>query len=345
MATKITPKENWLRLAKGEVPDYVPRFTMGFPDAYGETAFRIVGPSLYEEIRLSPPPPEGRTDLWGVKIVSNEEAMNGSIPEPGNFILDDITKWDKKLKLPKPPENVDWEALAKADLAALEGFDPNWSAAMGMVGNMPFQTLMSFMGFTEGLLALAEEPEACEECLSYMADVYEPIVKATVEHYNIDMLYLLDDTAAKYAPFISLDMYRRLLKPVYERLTKPATERGIMVQMHNCGRCELFCEDMYSFGVRILDPAQAQNDLAGIKERFDSKFALAGCYEFPLAQKFPDVTEEEVRQSVRGCFDALAPGGGFAFAGGFFSPDPKAADVNAWISDEAYTYGNEFYKR
>jgi hypothetical protein len=343
--TKITPKENYLRLAKGEVPDFIPLFNMGFPGSNGEAAFRIVGPSLFEEIRLTPPPEGGRYDLWGVKIVANEESMFGSIPEPGNFILDDITKWDKVLKLPKLPENIDWEALAKKDREAVQGFDPEQSATMGMIGNMPFQTLISFMGFTEGLIAMIEEPEACEECLNYMVDLYEPIVKATVEYYDIDMLYLLDDTAAKYAPFISTDLYRKLLKPIYTRLTKPAVERGIAVEMHNCGKCEAFIDDMIDFGVRILDPAQAQNDLVGIKKKYDNKFALAGCYEFPYLNKWPNVTEEEVRESVRECIDTLAPGGGFAFSGGVFTSmgDPMGGKVNGWITEEAYNYGRDYY--
>ena len=42
---------------------------------------------------------------------------------------------------------------------------------------MPFQQLIAFMGFTEGLIAMHEEPEAVKELLHYMADFYVPIIE------------------------------------------------------------------------------------------------------------------------------------------------------------------------
>ena len=44
----------------------------------------------------------------------DKETGYASIPEPGNFILDDITKWRDVIKAPEVPD-VDWEAMAKAD--------------------------------------------------------------------------------------------------------------------------------------------------------------------------------------------------------------------------------------
>ncbi|SHI00123.1 Uroporphyrinogen-III decarboxylase [Sporobacter termitidis DSM 10068] len=341
--SKLTPKENYLRLTRGELPEYIPVYTMGFPGYNNETAVKMLGPSLLDETHITPAP-TGRTDVWGVKYIANEETNFACIPEPNNFILEDVTKWRDVIKRPQLPEHIDWAQLARRDMEKA-GIDRSQTAGMGVIGLMPFQQLIAFMGFTNGLMALFEEPECVKELLNFMVDVYMPVVQATVDYYAPDIVYLLDDTATNHNPFISTEMYRDILKPVYARLTKPAVERGIPVQFHNCGRCEDFIDDMLDFGVKIWDPAQQTNDLDGIRKKYAGKLALAGCYKWVPPSTWPDVNEAAIRQTVRDCVDRFAPGGGFAFSGAALGRygDKTIAQVNRWIADEAYHYGRDYY--
>jgi hypothetical protein len=339
MKPKLTPKENYLRLTKGEFPESIPIYSMGFP-GYLESPVRIVGPSLFDETHLAPAP-SGRRDIWGVNYIANAETNFACIPEPNNFILQDITKWRDEIKFPKLPEHVDWERLAREDYKNMD-IDRAVSASMATVGLMPFQQFIAFMGFSEGLLACAEEPEEVEELLNSMADIYVPVVEATVEYYKPDILYLLDDTAANHTPFVSPNFFKKILKPVYARLTKPATERGIPIQFHNCGRCEDFLEDMMEIGTKIWDPAQPSNDILSIKAKYKRDIALAGCYSWTPSE---NDTEESIRQGVRDCIDAYAPGGGFAFSGALMASygDASLNEANRWIREEAYAYGRDYY--
>jgi uroporphyrinogen-III decarboxylase len=215
---------------------------------------------------------------------------------------------------------------------------------MAVIGLMPFQQFIAFMGFTNGLMAMVEEPEAVKELLHFMTDVYMPVVQAAVDYYEPDMLYLLDDTATNLNPFISTAMFRDILKPVYKRLTQPAVDRGIPIQFHNCGRCEDFIDDMLDIGTTIWDPAQVTNDLAAIKNKYGRRFAMAGGFWMPV-RAWADYREDEVRQAVRDCIDRYAPGGGFLFAGGVggIGADPAAMTVNGWVQEEAYRYGRDYY--
>ncbi|MDR3310078.1 MAG: hypothetical protein LBS90_01855 [Oscillospiraceae bacterium] len=338
--SKLSPGENFMRIVRGEIPDYVPIYTMGFPGLGGETAVKIIGPSLFDETHLKPAP-TGRRDVWGVNYIANEETNFACIPEPNNFLLDDITKWRDVIKAPELPANLDWERLAKADIADAE-LDRSQSAAMAAIGLMPFQQLIAFMGFTGGLMAVAEEPEEVEALLHFMTDLYVPVVEKTVEYYAPDMLYLLDDTAAARFPFVSPDFFTNVLKPVYARLTKPAAERGIPVQLHNCGRCEDFLDDMYDVGTRVWDPAQLGNDIHAAKAKYKGKISVAGAFSWTPHE---DYTEEEVRAAVRACIDEYAPDGGFAFFGGILSRfgDRSLDNAVAWMNDEAYNYGRDYY--
>jgi uroporphyrinogen-III decarboxylase len=339
----LTPKENYLRLTRGEIPEYVPIYTMGFPGYNNETACKIVGPSLFDETHITPAP-QGRKDIWGVNYIANEETNFACIPEPNNFILEDITKWPEVIKKPAMPDSINWEKLAKMDFERAR-IDRNKSAAMAVIGLMPFQQVIAFMGFNNGLMAIYEEPECFEELLNFMADVYMPVVQATVDYYKPDILYLLDDTAAEISPFISPETYRSIIKPVYKRLTQPAVDRGIPIQFHNCGKCQEFIDDMIEVGVKIWDPSQYMNDLDEIKKKYGRKIALAGGFRWVPPITWPEVSEEEIRQKVRDTIDRFAPEGGYAFMGGALGRygDKTIEQVNKWISEEAYNYGRDYY--
>ena len=83
---KLTPKDNYLRVLNGEIPESVPIQNMGFTGYNGEATYKIVGPFLFDETHLTPAP-NGRYDIWGVKYVANESTNFGCIPEPGNCIV------------------------------------------------------------------------------------------------------------------------------------------------------------------------------------------------------------------------------------------------------------------
>jgi hypothetical protein len=350
MAT-LTPKENYRRIGYGEMPEWVPSWGMGMPRP-GAVA-NMVRPSILGPGGPAPAaapgqePPREWVDQWGVPYVANEETGFAGLPKPGAFILQDIKDWEKVVKAPKYPDEfftADWEAMAKKDTANI---DRTQTGVLTMAGFMPFQQVIAFMGFTEGLCALVEEPEMVKDMLNYITDYYEPICERTVEDYKPEIVYLLDDTAARDHPFFSLEIYQDIFKPIYKRLTKTAFERGIPIQFHNCGCCEDFVPDMVDFGVHYWDPAQTKNDLMGVKEKYGKQLAICGGFDFvPPADR--SATEEEVREYVRGVIDKYAPGGAYAFCGGILGVAAKrdeTTQMNGWVQDEVRKYGATFYQK
>jgi len=342
----ISPKENYLRLGRGEMPEWVPNPMMMGGD--GPTVgvgpgelFRSEGQGGFMWQGEGDPPTEW-LDIWGTPYIANFETGWQGLARPYDFILDDINNWEKVVKWPDKDLNIDWEARAKADL---DKIDRSKQATSANAFFMPFNHLVGFMGFTEGLVAMSEEPEKVKEMLNYMCDWVQPIVENIIEYYNPDLLSLGDDTAAKYAPFFSVEMYKDIYKPLYARLTKKAQDRGIMVEFHNCGRCEDFIPDMIDFGVHYWNPAQTTNDLLDIKAKYKN-FAIVGGWDFVPNPDEP-ITEELVKASVRESIDKYAPGGGYAFAGGYLGradQADEAAQINKWVSEEATAYGESFYQ-
>jgi len=104
-------------------------------------------------------------------------------------------------------------------------------------------------------------------------------------------------------------------------------------------------DDWVSIGVVTWNPAQTTNDLKAVKAKYGNKLVITGGFDTEGRLVEPDCTEEEVRQAVRDVIDALAPGGGYCFCGGFVAAvgDDVTARKNQIIMDEVYKYGSTFY--
>jgi len=342
----LTEKENFLKVIHGETPEWVPRYTFG-PDPHA-TKPQPSSSYMVNAIPSSFTPGQPFTDMFGVTYVSSAQTSGTSLPEPNNFILDDVRNWDKVLKVPdyiKPANEYDWDALAKAALAPI---DREQKAVSAMMGDMPFMLITSLMGFTEGLCALVEEPEVCAEMFDWLADFYEPYILKTMDYVQPDIWSMGDDNASKYAPFFSLETYRQVFKPIHARYAKVAKERGIPVHFHDCGKCELFLDDYVDIGVKYWDPAQTTNDLLAIKEKFKGRLVVVGGFDFVPDINYNQVSEEYIREFTRSVIDKLAPGGGYAFLGGYLGAKDEldvAYKINTWINQEVESYGYHFYDK
>jgi hypothetical protein len=346
----LTPKENYLRLARGEMPEYVPNFTMGgiWPPNGKKTEY---APTMRGDPPIFPKPEKisdtETKDMWGIHRVANAETNWQSLPKPNYFILEDVTKWSSVVKKPEMPplSSYDWEKVARDATAHI---NRETTGVQVGLGTGPFQFLINYMGFTEGLCALLEEPEAVAEMLNYMADFYMPYIEKFLDYVKPEFAYLTDDTAAQKDPFFSTGVFREIFLPIYRRFCKPAVDRGIHIMLHNCGRCEDWMEDYIDVGVKFWDPAQECNDLFTVKKKFKGRLVVVGGYNLIPGAKYNDMSEEYVRGTVRATLDKYAPDGGYAWLGGYLGradEQEEAARINTWINDEVDTYGMKFYKK
>ena len=340
--TSRTPKDDFMAFLRGEMPESVPYFSRGIPLG-GKENLRGIGPKLFEDTSRSP---QGGYDIWGVKYVANEETGVSPLPEPNNFMFTNIADWRDYVKAPEVPEIEDWDAMAKEDYEK-SGIDRNMVAVMVNGGYSPFQQLVAFMGFENALCAMFEDPYEVKALLNYMADFFVPIIEKTLDAYKPDLFYIADDTASQYNPFFSVEMYKDIFKPVYEKICKPANDRCIIIGFHNCGRCEDFLDDMLDFGVRFWEPAEPTNDLLAIKAKYGNKLSISGGWKCVNIPNWPNVTDEEIAQSVRDAIDKYAPGGGYAFCGGVLGAagDDKPKRRQSLVRETAMEYGKDYYKK
>lgn len=283
--------------------------------------------------------------MWGVPYESVDLVGGFALPKPGVFILKDIRDWPKVIKKPDL-SGVDWEQVVKEQLDTLPYDRNNVSLWYGPGGGY-FMQLMGLMGFTEGLCAMYEEPETVMELFNFMHELYLPIAKKIIDLIKPDVISLGDDTASERAPFISPEMYRNMLCPFFDDFAKLGRERALPVNMHNCGKSGVFFNDLVRIGITSWEPVQLSNDIKAIQKKFGRHLVIGGGWEGRGRLTEPDVTDEEIRQSVRDCLDMYAKDGGFMFAAAYTPGalnDERTAHWNAVLQKEVYDYGHTFYK-
>ena len=324
----LTEKENLLRMYRGDMPEFLPRG--GCRDVKCSFFINVKEPGYHK-------------DEFGVEYIGKEGIFGGTpLPMPGRYVLDDIRRWRDVIHAPDL-SGVDWEALAKKDL---EQVDRSQFAVAFYFGKI-FQRLCDFMGFTEGLCALAEEPEEVYALFDYLCGFNLEVIKNVLHYYQPDVLCIPDDTAAARAPFLSPAAYKALVKPFHARIAETALNAGVFVEKHDCGRCEAFIPDWMDFGVCAWNPAQPSNDLAGIKARYGRRLIISGGWDSQGSVSFPETDDGILKDALAQYVDLLAPGGGFiynAFISGEMS-DPrvqrKMGIVNAFYQD----YARDWYGR
>ena len=339
---KLTPKENYLRILNGEMPEWAPMYTMGMPQPTDDPIpLAWTTPLIFND-----PHPFGGTDLWGVNWVAGSNAANGAIlPEPNHFILEDIGDWHDVVKAPDISD-VDWEDMCRKTMAA----NPvdRTQTALGLnlyIGT--FQEFVGLMGFTEGLIAMIEEPEEVAELCKYMNDFYVEVGRQCMPYIQPDVIVMADDTCSEKSPFMSEELFRQILLPCYKHETETlAVPYGIPAQFHNCGACTHYIEICHEEAhISAWDPAQTMNDLEGFKQKWGREIAILGGFDARDELADPDCSDEVVIEGTRASFDKYAPDGGYAFYAEFIGPrdDPRVAHKNDVMWREALDYGNKFY--
>lgn len=334
----ITEKENCLRIYRGEMPLWVPRLNYASPGRH--PACRMVHVSPLMKNRT---PDNGGTDEWGVEYVGTKEMGGAALPVPNKFLVPDITKWREYVH-PLDLSDVDWEAAAAADLAAI---DREQTLVHMQLGFSYFLTLVNMMGYTEGCCALLEEPEACMELFQFMSDWKMDVMDKVLQYYKPDIWCINDDLSTAQHPFISLETYREMIKPWHKREFEKAKAAGCWLDMHCCGQAEMFIDDWLEMGVRSWQPAQVSNDLKKLHEKYDDRLVFVGCWDSQGPAGWNSTGEAFTKQCVKECIEENAKNGNFIFWGSAYGDpnDPEFVNKARWIQEGYDEYGRTFYQK
>lgn len=327
----LTPKENYLTVLRGEIPEYIP--SMMFEPCTEMVIEEMIAPVFA---------PNGPVmSVYGVEYIGSKEMGFGAMPTPGKVLLHDIRKWRDVVKNPDT-SGRDWEGYYKAQTDKMDRVNK----AVAVHGGDYFLTLVSFMGFEEALLAMYEEPEEVYALFDYVSEHYLEVMRQQIRHLKPEIYTIMDDDAAYRAPFFSPEMYRRLIKPFHKRHADLALENGIILDRHDCGKSDCFVDDWVDLGIRSWNPAQVTNDLVTVKKKYTGTLTLSGCWDNQGILGSPAVDDEVLREALETYVDTFAPGGTFVFSAMLMAPpgDTAGQAKAGIIRDFYFNHVRDYYK-
>jgi uroporphyrinogen decarboxylase len=134
-------------------------------------------------------------------------------------------------------------------------------------------------------------------------------------HGGVDLVWMGEDLGTQHAPLISLELYRRHLRPLHQQYIDVAKAFNLPVIIHSCGSSSWAYDDFIAMGINIVDTLQPEAlnmSPAYLKARYGDKLAFHGCISTagPLAFGTVDDVVANVRETLR----IMMPGGGYALS-------------------------------
>ena len=181
----ISPRENFQRVLKHDRPMWVPNSANDFNYVMGG---ELTGLS---DLRFDFPERCYWTDLFGC-VWEWVPSAGGSMLKPNEPpILEDITEWEKKIVWP----NLD-ETQIKACCEAYTSKSYYHPEKMNYydIGMGCTERLVAVLGgYTEAMLALAEEPDACREFMNELSRFHCEMLDKIDKYLPTDMIMYHDD--------------------------------------------------------------------------------------------------------------------------------------------------------
>jgi len=165
-------------------------------------------------------------------------------------------------------------------------------------------------GFDNFLMYLIAEPEFACELLDLILEHQIKVVQNAVS-IGADLIVDTDDYAYNSGPLMSPSLFNEIFVPRIKRFTDAVHKAGAKMIKHSDGNIKLLLDSMVSTGLdgyHSIDPV-AGMDIAEVKKQYGDRLVLLGNIDCGNLLSFGTV--EEVRNAVRDCIRAAAPGGGF----------------------------------
>ena len=285
-------------------------------------------------------PSNGGPDGFGVIW---EVTPDGSIPSSKSFLLKDICDWKKVVKFPDL-EAIDWRAKAERELSR---FDRDSQVIEYSLGNAHFERLVALMGFENGLCALVEDPDACEEFMQAFTEYRIAFIRKIAEYYHPDTICHYDDVAHLRGPFMSRAVYQKVIKPYHKLVNDECRRHGIIPIQHCCGKADSLAGDFVAEGAAMWTSVQASNDIVSVLKKYGDRLVLAGGFDTNGAPSRIGATEDERRAEIRRCIDTYAPYGSYMLSNLIVQGETpeQGREASRQLVDEALKYGRDFYKR
>jgi uroporphyrinogen decarboxylase len=298
--------------------------------------FRGVGPR-YTGPRLHPELPERNVEpCWGYRTRWIEHE-SGGYWDYCDFPLCDATLEEVEAWPMPSPDDFDYPQLFE-ECQRQQDYCITYNAVLPEIINLTGM----IRTMEQALIDLITDDEIGLRFIDRRLAVQLEIVERALEAAKggIDMLWLGEDLGTQRSPMISLEIFRKHLRPRHQPFIDLAKAYGAIPMIHTCGSSSWAYEDFIEMGMQVVDtlqPEATNMNPTYLKEHFGGRLGFHGCISTagPLAYGVPD----DVTRDVRDTLDILMPGGGYALSPTHAIQDNSPTENVLAMYQAARTYG------
>ena len=249
-----------------------------------------------------------------------------------------------------PLQGADAEVIANFHVPSMDDYSvadlrdqPDKAIYIGNAGTADIiNSTGRVMGMEDTLVNLINEDEATMTYINRVVNMQLGVTEMALEEAGdlIDFVWLGEDLGTQHTPMISLEMYRRVLRPLHQKYIDLAKAYNKPVMVHTCGCSSWVYEDFIEMGVNAVDtlqPEATNMDPHYLKEHFGGRLSFHGCISTagPLAYGTPEETDQIVKETL----EIMMPGGGYHLSPTHMIQDNTPVENLFAMYQAAHTYG------
>lgn len=266
----------------------------------------------YRGPELHHPPDDVHVNEWGAPMRWIEHASGGYWDYCGwplqDATLERIEAW------PMPsPDDYDYDVARRACREYADYF-----IFVGGIGRGDIINQSGMLRTMETVLIdLYTDDPAGLRLIDRRHEVELEVLRRTLDAVEgqADMLVIGEDLGSQRGPLLSLELFRRHIRPRLQRFVDLGREFDLPTMMHSDGSVAWVYPELIEMGITVVDAVQiecADMEPASLKRRFGDRLSFHGVWRTTGA--LARGTVEEAVAEAREVMDVMAPGGGFAMS-------------------------------
>lgn len=283
----MTERDNLLRAIRFEQPDYIP---MTF--AINQACWNYYDPAALQDLMEAHPflfpgfkrkqditPHYGLnarkgqpyTDPWGCVWETSENGITGSVhghPLADWKLFAGYTQPDPEVTDGTFP--VDWQWIETNVRRRQEN---GQFVGGGLPHGHTFLRLQDIRGYENLIFDMADDDARLWQLIEMVEAFNYQFVQKWMA-LKPDMMSYPEDLGMQVGPMLSPDQFRRFIKPVYQRIMKPARDQGCIVHMHSDGDIRTLVDDLIDGGVDVINLQDLVNGIDWIADRFAGRICI-----------------------------------------------------------------------
>ena len=214
---------------------------------------------------------EPYTDPWGCVWETTDDGITGSVHQHP------LSEWSEFQQYKAPDPNttngmvpIDWQSIA----ASVKGQKHNGDLISGgLPHGHTFLRLQDIRGYENLILDMHDEDPRLIKLIEMVEEFnYQYVMKWL--KLEPDMMSYPEDLGMQVGPMLSPESFRKYIKPVYERLMKPARDQGCIVHMHSDGDIRALVDDLIEGGVEVINLQDLVNGIDWIADKFAGRTCI-----------------------------------------------------------------------